>query len=81
MCLYFAQTHFFCTFGAKYKNVCMEKLIGRKAEVKALQQYAKSGKAEFVALTFCPHWSIFGIIGLLGKMTSCLLFVGRLPHG
>lgn len=28
----------------------MEKIIGRKVEIKALQQYAKSGKSEFVAI-------------------------------
>ena len=50
MCLYFAQTHFFCTFGANYKRLYMEKIIGRKVEIKALQQYAKSGKSEFVAI-------------------------------
>lgn len=43
--LIFCSNAFFCIFGAKYKYVCMEKLIGRRAEVKALQQYAKSGKS------------------------------------
>lgn len=50
MRLYFAQTVFFCTFGANYKRLYMEKIIGRKVEIKALQQYAKSGKSEFVAI-------------------------------
>lgn len=41
---------FFYTFIAKYKINCMEHLVGREKEIKALKRYAQSKKSEFIAV-------------------------------